>query len=143
MAEWYIFRIFTEYMLRSSYFQVSADASSSNGWYHIGSNDELLFMAISLWKLGTHSLTMGQAVFLPKSPDQHQRAAWMMSYAPPCAISCHFFAIKTPVLWVASSLWADIDLVGTNPEDQDSLLDNGFAEVFLRVHLQQVSCVFV
>ena len=61
----------------------------------------------------------------------------------PCVISHHFLAIKTPILWVASSLQADVDLVGTNPEDRDSLLDNSFANVSLRVHSQQISWVFI
>ena len=66
-----------------------------------------------------------------------------MSYTPLCAISCHFLAIKTPVLWVAGSFWADVNLVRTNLEDCDSLLDNGFADVSLKVHLQQISWIFV
>ena len=44
---------------------------------------------------------------------------------------------------VAGSLWADAELVRTNPEDCDSLLDNSFANVSLRVHSQQISWVFI
>ena len=58
---------------------------------------------------------------------------------PPCVISCHFLAIKNPILWVVSSLRADVDLVGTDLEDHDSLLDNSFADISLRVHSQQIS----
>ena len=133
-------------MSRSSYFQVSADTSSSNGQYHTRhnypapqSNNKVSIVAISHWKQGKHSLTAGQAMFPPKCLDHHQRAAQIMSYTPLCAISCHFLAIKTPVLRVAGSFWADVNLVRTNLEDCDSLLDNGFADVSLRVHLQQIS----
>ena len=53
---------------------------------------------------------------------------------PPTHDLLPFYGYKTPNSWVASSLWADVDLVRTNPEDQDSLLDNGFADISLRVH---------
>ena len=84
-----------------------------------------------------------QSCFLPKCPAHCQRAGWIMSYAPPCVISCYFLAIKTPVLWVAGSLQADVDLVKTNLEDRDSLLDNSFTNVPLRVHSWQISWVFI
>ena len=58
---------------------------------------------------------------------------------PPHVISHHLLAIKAPILWVAGSLWTDIDHVRANLEDCDSLLGNGFTDVPLRVHLQQIS----
>ena len=57
-----------------------------------------------------------------------------MSYAPIHNL-LPFLGYKNPALWVAGSLQADVDLVRTNLEDKDSLLDNSFADVSLRVHL--------
>ena len=45
----------------------------------------------------------------------------------------HAISHQTPVLQVVSSLWADVDLDGTTPEDGDSPLDHGFADISLRV----------
>ena len=44
------------------------------------------------------------------------------------AISCYLVGIKTAPFQITSSLWADINLDGTNPEDQDTPLDYSFVE---------------
>ena len=62
---------------------------------------------------------------------------------PPHVISHHFLAIKTPILQVADSLWADANCVRTNLEDRDSLLGYGFADAPLRVHSQQITWVLI
>ena len=82
-----------------------------------------------------YSLTIGQAVFLPNSSTND------ITHLS-CMISHQFQSIKTLVLQVASSLWVDIDLDGTTIEDQDSPLDCSFANVTLRVQLQQIYFVF-
>ena len=64
-------------------------------------------------------------------------------HMPPTHNLPPFLGYKTSILWVADSLQADVNLVWTNLEDCDSLLDNSFADVSLRVHLQQISWVFV
>ena len=97
------------------------------------SSDKVSVVAVCLWKQGTHSLTIGQSVFPPKCLDHCQRAAQVMSYAPTHNLP-PFLGKKTPILWVAGSLWTGIDLVRTDPEDRDYLLDNGFAGISLRAH---------
>ena len=110
---------------------------SSYGPYHIEhngcslqSNDKLLVVSISLQEQGKHGLTVGPTVFPAKMSRSLPEGSTDDIICPPHAISCHFLATKPPVLWVAGSLLVDVDLVGTNLGDVDSLLDYGLLTSF-------------
>ena len=117
----------------STCFQVSGEMSSSNRWYHIRHNgslpqsdDELSFIAcfpFGSWR--TQFDHWSSCVPAKKSRSVLEGSMNDVIHLPHM-ICCHFLAIKPPILWVVCSLQADINLVRTNPEDQDSLLDNGF-----------------
>ena len=151
-------------MSRSSFFQVSAEASSCNQWYHVGCNDPFTPVQWQSVDCGCIPLETGETRFdnwsnrvgqiltrfdcwsnrVPtKLPRSSPEGSTDYIICPLHVICHHFLAIKTLVLRVASSLWADIDLVGTNLEDRDSFLDNSFANISLRVHFAQISWVFV
>ena len=89
-------------------------------------------------------LDLGNPPVLPfptKFSKHHQVVVQMTSSI------CHdrsptiFAHIKAAVLQIAGSLWVDIDLGRTNPEDQDTPLNYGFNLVSSRVQLQKISCV--
>ena len=77
---------------------------------------------------------MSLTVFPTKIPRSPPEGSMDYVIHSPCMISHHFLAIKASVLWITSSLQADIDLVRTNLEDCASLLGNGLANIPLRVH---------
>ena len=91
--------------------------------YHVGcssplplANDELLSMAHIQFGPWDVRFDHWSSHFPAKSTDQHQMAIQMMSSICDARSPAKFLSIKTTVLWVASSLWADIDLVRTIPE---------------------------
>ena len=74
-------------------------------WYNGPSslyNNKLLVATISISEQGKHGLTRGPAVFSTKTLRLPPEGSMGYIICPPCAISCHFLAIKTPVLWFAS-----------------------------------------
>ena len=137
-------------MSQSSYFQVSTYASSSNGWYNIRCNNPVTPVQWQSVSCGCIPFETGDTRFdcrpsrVPtKMPRSLPEGSTGDVICPPHAISHHFLAVKTPTLWVASSLWTDVNLVRSDLQDRDSFLDNGLADISLRVHSQQISWVFV